>query len=114
MNALGHCMACFKPSILYLQMSIQVPDIIKRSLKTLEEISKWKGLLLVCVMWISKLERGIFVCLSILTCCFLIASELQSRILYYSVPLLYGILPPAYLNHLPYFVGAIHILSLDN
>ena len=113
MNALGHCMACFKPSILYLQMSIQVPDIIKRSLKTLEEISKWKGLLLVCVMWISKLEHGIFVCLSILTC-FLIASELQSWILYYSVPLLYGILPPAYLNHLPYFVGAIHILSLDN
>ena len=92
-----------------LLLSIQVPDITKRSPKTVEEISKWKGLLLVCVMWISKLECGIFVCLSILTC-FLIASELRPWMLYYSVQLLDGILPPGSLNHLSYFVGALHII----
>ena len=42
------------------------------------------------------------------------ASEFRSFLLYYSVPCLYGILPPEYFEHLLLLVNAMHILLSDS
>jgi hypothetical protein len=40
-------------------------------------------------------------------------SELQAWALYFSLPVLEGILPVVYLRHWGLFVGALHIVSSD-
>lgn len=40
-----------------------------------------------------------------------IGLELRSWLFYFSLPVLYGVLPDPFLSHLSYFVAGLHILS---
>jgi hypothetical protein len=64
-------------------LKISVPDSVSRVPKTLFDYMHWKG------------------------------SELQAWVLYFSLPVLEGLLPVVYLRHWGLVVGALHILSSD-
>lgn len=80
-------------------LKIQVPHEFSRSVKGLDQIKLWKGMM------------SLFFC-----CCFmpvtffLIASDYRSWVLYFSLPVLHGKLEEPYFSHYALLVAAMHIL----
>lgn len=64
-------------------LRIQVPDVISQVPKGLNDLGHWKG------------------------------SELRSWILFFAQPVLFGILPAPYFNHLALLVASLHLLWGD-
>lgn len=78
-------------------MSIKVPDIVSRPPKTLCDYEHWKGSNTLFT------HRFMFM--------FFTASEFRNWILYFSIPVLHGVLPDPYFSHFSLLVGALQLLS---
>lgn len=83
-------------------LGIKVPNTISRTPRTLEEVKRWKG----NVYYAIKRYNNNYWNTTL-------GSEFRSWLLFYSLPVLKGILPLPYLKHYSLLVAAIQILSSD-
>lgn len=88
-----------------------MPDVVSRVPKSLEDIKHWKGGNSDCHRYIEL--RLTVVRLELYTCVYL-GSELRNWLMFFSIPVLHGILPNPYLTHFSLLVAAILILSSEN
>lgn len=95
-------------------MQIKVPDTFSRVPKSLKDANHWKGMLYVHCLCLFILCRypELLSPWYILTLC-LVGSEVRSWLLYFSLPVLDGILPVVYFRHLSLLIAALHILTSD-
>ncbi len=99
--------------------TIRTPDEITRTPRKLEDSSRWKGMskfIGLCAFTVKQIKL-VYACLSLLcmhACCILTGNEVRSWMLYYSLPVLSGVLPSIYFHHYSLLVASLHILSSDS
>ena len=79
-------------------LSIKVTDTMSRVPHTLQDFGHWKGIMLYHI--IQHFNNF-----------YLAGAELRNWLLFFSIPVLKGILPPNFLNHLAMLVTSIYIYS---
>ena len=89
-------------------LSIKPPDTISRVPQAISKRKKWKGVVmaLLCMHVYFYITSHVYQTHT--------ASEFRSWMLYYCIPVLEGLLPPPYYDHLALLVCSMHILLGDN
>ena len=83
-------------------MSIKPPETVARTPRAITNRKRWKGL---------HIYKQQLCCIILLM--YLSASEFRAWITFYSLPVLEGILPNEYLEHLSLLVCSVHFLLSD-
>lgn len=83
--------------------NIKVPHDFNRTVKGLAHVKHWKGMHYICWGGVTYM------------CCFIpSASEYRSWVLYFSLPVLQGILPDPFFTHYALLVAAMQLLLSDS
>ena len=99
------------PTVNTRLLGIKPPNTITRTPRGLDQACKWKGINIVCLSLCITVHTNIHALN--FTYEFPAASEYRAWLLFYSIPVLSGLLPPCYHKHLQYLVCSLHILLSD-
>lgn len=99
-------------------LSINVPDTISRQPKTLEDFKHWKGLYFRVSQNYVDYRAGQCSCIQCVGDWIFfdnnLGAQLREWLLYFSLPVLKGMLPTSQLQHYSYLVTGAHIVHSDS